>query len=121
MARTRKRRQHVPKLGVSDREWPDIPPAWTNEPGFDNSRILPSVTWKNPHPRNATLRPVGACPANSPRNRATDTKDLRYARDGDGAVGTTERRDRLWLLNAFAVALLTLSVPQGKPSVMTDI
>src|SRR5271156_886202 len=44
-----------------------------------------------------------------------DTKDLRF---GMGMalirVSTPERRDRLWLLNAFAVALLTLLGAAGE-------
>jgi hypothetical protein len=44
-----------------------------------------------------------------------DTKDLRF---GMGMawirVGTPERRDRLWLLNAFAVVLLTLLGAAGE-------
>jgi hypothetical protein len=49
-----------------------------------------------------------------------DTKDLRF---GMGMVSirvsTPERRDRLWLLNAFAVVLLTLLL--ARLSVMTVI
>lgn len=44
-----------------------------------------------------------------------DTKDLRF---GIGMasirVGTSERRDRLWLLSAFAIALLTLLGAAGE-------
>jgi len=44
-----------------------------------------------------------------------DTKDLRFGM-GMGAihVSTPARRDRLWLLNAFAVALLTLLGAAGE-------
>ena len=44
-----------------------------------------------------------------------DTKDLRFGM-GMGAmrVNSPERRDRLWLLNAFAVALLTLLGAAGE-------
>ncbi len=44
-----------------------------------------------------------------------DTKNLRFGM-GMGAihVSTPERRDRLWLLNAFAVALLTLLGTTGE-------
>jgi hypothetical protein len=44
-----------------------------------------------------------------------DTKNLRFGM-GMGAlhVSTPERRDRLWLLNAFAVALLTLLGATGE-------
>lgn len=44
-----------------------------------------------------------------------DTKDLRFGM-GMGAihVSTPDRRDRLWLLNAFAVALLTLLGTAGE-------
>ena len=38
-----------------------------------------------------------------------DTKDLRFGMGmGSMHVSTPERRDRLWLINAFAVVLLTL-------------
>jgi hypothetical protein len=38
-----------------------------------------------------------------------DTKDLRFGMGmGSIHVSTPERRDRLWLLNAFAIMLLTL-------------
>src|SRR4051794_27100580 len=44
-----------------------------------------------------------------------DTKDLRFGM-GMGAmrVNASERRDRLWLLNAFAVVLLTLLGAAGE-------
>jgi len=44
-----------------------------------------------------------------------DTKDLRFGM-GMGAmrVNSPERRDRLWLLNAFAVVLLTLLGAAGE-------
>ena len=38
-----------------------------------------------------------------------DTKDLRFGMGlGSMHVSTPDRRDRLWLINAFAVVLLTL-------------
>ena len=44
-----------------------------------------------------------------------DTKDLRFAMGmASIRVGTPQRRDRLWLLNAFAVALLTLLGAAGE-------
>lgn len=44
-----------------------------------------------------------------------DTKDLRFGMGlGSLRVSTPERRDRLWLLNAFAVALLTLLGAAGE-------
>lgn len=44
-----------------------------------------------------------------------DTKDLRFGMGmGTVRVSTPERRDRLWLLNAFAVALLTLLGAAGE-------
>jgi hypothetical protein len=44
-----------------------------------------------------------------------DTKDLRFGMGmGSIHVSTPERRDRLWLLNAFAVALLTLLGAAGE-------
>jgi hypothetical protein len=44
-----------------------------------------------------------------------DTKDLRFGMGmGTAHVSTPERRDRLWLLNAFAVALLTLLGTAGE-------
>ena len=44
-----------------------------------------------------------------------DTKDLRFGMGmGSIHVSTPERRDRLWLLNAFAVALLTLPGAAGE-------
>ena len=44
-----------------------------------------------------------------------DTKDLRFGM-GMGAmhVSTPDRRDRLWLINAFAVVLLTLLGAAGE-------
>ncbi len=44
-----------------------------------------------------------------------DTKDLRFGM-GMGAmhVSTSDRRDRLWLINAFAVVLLTLLGATGE-------
>ena len=44
-----------------------------------------------------------------------DTKDLRFGM-GMGAmhVSTPDRRDRLWLINAFAVVLLTLFGTAGE-------
>ena len=45
----------------------------------------------------------------------TDTKDLRFGMGlGSVRVSTPERRDRLWLLNAFAIALLTLLGAAGE-------
>ncbi len=46
-----------------------------------------------------------------------DTKDLRFGM-GMGLihVSTPARRDRLWLLNAFAIVLLTLLGAAGKRS-----
>jgi hypothetical protein len=44
-----------------------------------------------------------------------DTKDLRYGMGmGSIRVSTPDRRDRLWLLNAFAIALLTLLGAAGE-------
>ena len=44
-----------------------------------------------------------------------DTKDLRFGMGmASIRVSTPERRDRLWLLNAFAVALLTLLGAAGE-------
>jgi hypothetical protein len=44
-----------------------------------------------------------------------DAKDLRFGMGlGSMRVSTPERRDRLWLLNAFAVALLTLLGAAGE-------
>lgn len=44
-----------------------------------------------------------------------DTKDLRFGMGmGSIHVGTPGRRDRLWLLNAFAIALLTLLGAAGE-------
>lgn len=44
-----------------------------------------------------------------------DTKDLRFGMGmGSMRVGTPERRDRLWLIAAFAVALLTLLGAAGE-------
>jgi hypothetical protein len=44
-----------------------------------------------------------------------DTKDLRFGMGmGSVRVSTPDRRDRLWLLNAFAVALLTLLGAAGE-------
>lgn len=44
-----------------------------------------------------------------------DAKDLRFGMGmGTAHVSTPERRDRLWLLNAFAVALLTLLGTAGE-------
>jgi hypothetical protein len=44
-----------------------------------------------------------------------DTKDLRFGLGmGTVHVSTPDRRDRLWLLNAFAIALLTLLGAAGE-------
>jgi hypothetical protein len=44
-----------------------------------------------------------------------DTKDLRFGLGmGSMRVNSPERRDRLWLLNAFAVVLLTLLGAAGE-------
>ena len=44
-----------------------------------------------------------------------DTKDLRFGMGlGSMHVRTPDRRDRLWLINAFAVVLLTPSAPPEK-------
>ena len=44
-----------------------------------------------------------------------DTKDPRFGMGmGSIHVSTPERRDRLWLLNAFAIALLTLLGAAGE-------
>ena len=44
-----------------------------------------------------------------------DTKDLRFGMGmGSMRVNSPERRDRLWLLNAFAVVLLTLLGAAGE-------
>lgn len=44
-----------------------------------------------------------------------DSKDIRYGMGmGDVHVSTPARRDRLWLINAFAVALLTLLGAAGE-------
>jgi len=44
-----------------------------------------------------------------------DTKDLRFGMGmGSVRVSTPDRRDRLWLLNAFALALLTLLGAAGE-------
>ena len=44
-----------------------------------------------------------------------DSKDLRYGMGmGEVRVSTPARRDRLWLINAFAVALLTLLGAAGE-------
>jgi len=44
-----------------------------------------------------------------------DTKDLRFGLGmGSVRVSTPDRRDRLWLLNAFALALLTLLGAAGE-------
>ncbi len=44
-----------------------------------------------------------------------DTKDLRFGMGMGGVhVSTPDRRDRLWLLNAFAIALLTLLGAAGE-------
>ena len=44
-----------------------------------------------------------------------DTKDSRFGMGlGSIHVSTPERRDRLWLLNAFAIALLTLLGAAGE-------
>ena len=44
-----------------------------------------------------------------------DTKDMRFGMEmGSIHVSTPERRDRLWLLNAFAIALLTLLGAAGE-------
>ena len=44
-----------------------------------------------------------------------DTKDLRFGMGmGSIHVSTPARRDRLWLLNAFAIALLTLLGAAGE-------
>jgi hypothetical protein len=44
-----------------------------------------------------------------------DTKDLRFGMGmGSIRVGDPQRRDRLWLLNAFAIALLTLLGAAGE-------
>jgi Transposase DDE domain len=44
-----------------------------------------------------------------------DTKDLRFGMGMSYVrIGSTERRDRLWLLNAFAVVLLTLLGAAGE-------
>ena len=44
-----------------------------------------------------------------------DTKDLRFGMGmSTSRVGTTERRDRLWLINALAVMLLTLLGSAGE-------
>jgi hypothetical protein len=44
-----------------------------------------------------------------------DTKDLRFGMGmGSMRVNAPERRDRLWLLNAFAVVLLTLLGAAGE-------
>jgi len=44
-----------------------------------------------------------------------DTKDIRFGLAMSSVhIGATERRDRLWLLNAFAVALLTLLGAAGE-------
>ena len=44
-----------------------------------------------------------------------DTKDLRFGMGmGSVSVSTPERRDRLWLLNALAIALLTLLGAAGE-------
>jgi hypothetical protein len=47
--------------------------------------------------------------------RFRDSKDLRYGMGlGEVRVSTPARRDRLWLINAFAVALLTLLGAAGE-------
>ena len=44
-----------------------------------------------------------------------DTKDLRFGMGlGSMRVSTPDRRDRLWLINAFAVVLLTLLGAAGE-------
>jgi len=44
-----------------------------------------------------------------------DTKDLRFGMGmGSVRVSTPDRRDRLWLLNAFALALMTLLGAAGE-------
>ena len=44
-----------------------------------------------------------------------DTKDLRFGMGmGSMHVNSPERRDRLWLINAFAVVLLTLLGAAGE-------
>src|ERR1700712_356515 len=44
-----------------------------------------------------------------------DSKDIRFGMGmGEGHVSTPDRRDRLWLINAFAVALLTLLGAAGE-------
>ena len=44
-----------------------------------------------------------------------DTKDIRFGMGmGSIHVSTPERRDRLWLLNAFAILLLTLLGAAGE-------
>ena len=44
-----------------------------------------------------------------------DSKDIRYGMGmGEVRVSTPARRDRLWLINAFAVALLTLLGAAGE-------
>ena len=51
-----------------------------------------------------------------------DTKDLRFGMGmASIRVSTPERRDRLWLLNAFAVVLLTLLGAAGEISVMVGV
>jgi hypothetical protein len=48
-------------------------------------------------------------------SRLRDTKDLRFGMGmGSMRVNSPERRDRLWLLNAFAVVLLTLLGAAGE-------
>ena len=51
-----------------------------------------------------------------------DTKDLRFGMGmASIRVSTPERRDRLWLLNAFAVVLLTVLGATGEALVTTVI
>jgi hypothetical protein len=49
------------------------------------------------------------------RGWSSDTKDLRFGMGmGSMPVNSPERRDRLWLINAFAVVLLTLLGAAGE-------
>jgi hypothetical protein len=49
------------------------------------------------------------------QRRVRDSKDIRFGMGmGEVHVSTPDRRDRLWLINAFAIALVTLLGAAGE-------
>jgi hypothetical protein len=65
--------------------------------------------------QRAAMNPCAFWPDRCGFHAHVDTKDLRFGMGmASIRVSTPERRDRLWLLNAFAVVLLTLLGAAGE-------